>query len=195
MTKATGTLSLLGLQVNGSKAVLIPGVKQACVGLSNGDFITANNIKQFEKCTVITGNLKIVEASFNGDVQYNIPGITVADLQVFKNLMEVTGYVQIQSNDPQMTTVSFLSNLEVIHGMELDVTQSSLSIMFTHIRTLGLTSLRQIKNGHVTIAYNPHFCNVSNINFQSMLVQKSVQRVRIIRNERPELCNNETFLE
>ncbi|XP_052079239.1 receptor tyrosine-protein kinase erbB-4-like [Mytilus californianus] len=168
---------------------------KTCIGLSGADYITANNIKQFEKCTVITGNLRILEVSFNGDFQYYIPGITVVDLQVFKNLKEVTGYVQIQSNDPEMTTVSFLSNLEVIHGRELDATQSSLNIMFTQIRTLGLTSLRQIKNGHVTIAYNPLYCNESNINFQSMLVQKSVQRVRIIRNESPEICNNTTVLE
>ncbi|XP_063411494.1 epidermal growth factor receptor-like [Mytilus trossulus] len=167
---------------------------KTCVGLSGTDYITADNINQFEQCTVITGNLRILEASFQGDVHNNIPGITVGDLQVFKNLKEVTGFVQIQSNDPEMKTVSFLSNLEVIHGMDVDVTQSSLSIMFTQIRTLGLTSLRQIKDGHVTIAYNSLYCTELNIDFQSMLVQKSVQRVRILRNESPEICNNKTAL-
>lgn len=58
---------------------------------------------------------------FFRDLHNNIPGITAADLKGFKNLKEVTGFVQIKSNDPKMTTVSFLSNLQVIHGMEVDV--------------------------------------------------------------------------
>lgn len=91
-----------------------------CKGQSGGEYIAASNINQFENCTIVNGNLKIVEASFAGDTQYKIPGVTVADLQILKSVQEVTGYIMIQSNDTNFRNLSFLSNLEVIHGREVD---------------------------------------------------------------------------
>jgi len=38
----------------------------ACDGHSNGKYITAKNIQDFENCTIINGNLRIFEASFQG---------------------------------------------------------------------------------------------------------------------------------
>ena len=38
----------------------------ACFGHSNGRYITAKNIQDFENCTIINGNLRIFEASFQG---------------------------------------------------------------------------------------------------------------------------------
>lgn len=95
-------------------------LENTCKGQSGGEYIAASNINQFENCTIVNGNLKIVEASFAGDTQYKIPGVTVADLQILKSVQEVTGYIMIQSNDTNFRNLSFLSNLEVIHGREVD---------------------------------------------------------------------------
>ncbi|VDH91332.1 epidermal growth factor receptor, partial [Mytilus galloprovincialis] len=162
-----------------------------CKGQSGGEYITASNINQFENCTIVNGNLKIVEASFAGDTQYKTPGVTVLDLQVLKSIKEVTGYIMIQSNDTNFRNLSFLSNLEVIHGREVDATQSSLNIMFTPLRNLDLISLRQIQNGHVTIAFNHHLCYISDINFTPMFVHKNLQMVRKMKNKKAELCRDE----
>ncbi|XP_063410960.1 epidermal growth factor receptor-like isoform X3 [Mytilus trossulus] len=177
--------------VNGTCVECNGPCPKACTGQSGGEYITAKNINQFENCTIINGNLKIVEASFAGDTQFKIPGITVADLQILKSVKEVTGYIMIQSNDTNFRNLSFLSNLEVIHGREVDATQSALNVMFTPLKTLDLTSLRQIKNGHVTIAFNHHLCYLSDINFTPMFVHKSLQVVRKMKNKKEDLCKDE----
>ncbi|CAG2246712.1 EGFR [Mytilus edulis] len=78
-----------------------------CKGQSGGEYITASNINQFENCTIVNGNLKILEASFAGDTQYKTPGVTVDDLQVLKSIKEVTGYIMIQSNHTNFRNLSF----------------------------------------------------------------------------------------
>ncbi|VDI68897.1 epidermal growth factor receptor [Mytilus galloprovincialis] len=177
--------------VNGTCVECDGSCSKACKGQSGGEYITASNINQFENCTIVNGNLKILEASFAGDTQYKTPGVTVDDLQVLKSIKEVTGYIMIQSNHTNFRNLSFLSNLEVIHGREVDATQSSLNIMFTPLRNLDLISLRQIQNGHVTIAFNHHLCYISDINFTSMFVHKNIQTVRKMKNKKAELCRDE----
>lgn len=70
--------------------------------------------------SVLSNVLYSLYILFYRDTQYKIPGITVADLQILKSIKEVTGYIMIQSNDTNFRNLSFLSNLEVIHGREVD---------------------------------------------------------------------------
>ncbi|XP_063411698.1 epidermal growth factor receptor-like [Mytilus trossulus] len=177
--------------VNGTCVQCDGSCSRACKGQSGGEYITASNINQFKNCTIVNGNLKIVENSFAGDAQYKTPGVTIDDLQVLQNIKEVTGYIMIQSNDTNFRNLSFLSNLEVIHGREVDATQSSLNIMFTQLRNLDLISLRQIRNGHVTIAFNHHLCYITDINFTQMFAHKNLQVVRLMKNKKAELCRDE----
>ena len=161
---------------------------KTCDGHSNGKYITAKNIQDFENCTIINGNLRIFEASFQGDTQYKIPGITVEDLQIFKSVREVTGYITIQSNETNFRNLSFLSNLEVIHGREVDQSSSALNILFTPLRSIDLISLKQIKNGYVIIAFNQHLCYVSHINWSRFFLRKKDQIVRIVGNKNESSC-------
>lgn len=48
----------------------------------------------------------------------DVPAVTIDDLQIFKNVKEITGYVSLEMGDslPELTNLSFLSNLEVIGG-------------------------------------------------------------------------------
>lgn len=43
-----------------------------CRGIAADDFLSSRNIDQFENCTVIDGNLKIVQTTFTGLVEITI---------------------------------------------------------------------------------------------------------------------------
>lgn len=174
--------------VNGTCVYCDGPCPKTCPGNDKGKYVTSENIKSFENCTIINGNLRILEASFAGDAQFKIPGLTVEDLQILKSVKEITGYIIIQSNDTNFRNLSFLSSLEIIHGREVDPTNSALNVMFTPLQSLNLMSLRQIKNGHVTLAFNRHLCYVPDINFQKFFIHKNIQKLQVLNNSSPDVC-------
>jgi Receptor L domain len=48
------------------------------------------------------------------------PAIIPADLEQLSTIKEITGYVRIDGSHPDLTNLSFLRNLEVIHGRSLE---------------------------------------------------------------------------
>lgn len=55
------------------------------------------------------------------DTYKNLAGLKRAQLDVFKTVREITGYLMVQGgNTAEMPDLSFLSNLQIIHGRELD---------------------------------------------------------------------------
>lgn len=54
------------------------------------------------------------------DPHYNIPPLHPSNLSVLNSVREITGFLLIQSDDKDFVDLSFLSNLEVIHGRQLE---------------------------------------------------------------------------
>lgn len=50
------------------------------------------------------------------DRHKNRSGITVEDLQYLKDIREINGYLSIQEAPDNLTDLSFLSGLRIIHG-------------------------------------------------------------------------------
>ena len=53
------------------------------------------------------------------DPHAKTPGISVANLTILKDIREITGFLSIQEAPEELTDLSFLSGLEVIHGRHL----------------------------------------------------------------------------
>lgn len=53
------------------------------------------------------------------DSYYNIDPMSVKELSVLETVKEVTDFVLVQANRQQFRSLSFLRNLEVIHGRNL----------------------------------------------------------------------------
>lgn len=50
----------------------------------------------------------------------NVPPLNVNQLNILNTVVEVTHYVRVQAKHKNLRSLSFLSNLRVIHGRELD---------------------------------------------------------------------------
>ncbi|XP_069107920.1 epidermal growth factor receptor-like isoform X3 [Argopecten irradians] len=153
-----------------------------CKGLNKTEFLTSENIKRLSNCTLIEGNLKIVETTFTGDTYRNISGLEPKDLYVLNTVKEITGFVVIQSNHSGFRNLSFLSNLEIIRGRELDSRSNALNIMATPLESLELTSLRLISYGNVLIWLNLQLCFVNTVNFTKLFILNS--QIAYVSNNR-----------
>lgn len=51
----------------------------------------------------------------------HLEGLKREQLNVFKTVKEITGYLMVQGGNQAMSDLSFLSNLQIIHGRELDM--------------------------------------------------------------------------
>ena len=54
------------------------------------------------------------------DLSHNLTGIHPDELNALESVREITDYVQIQANFSGFHNLSFLRNLQVIHGRVLD---------------------------------------------------------------------------
>jgi hypothetical protein len=54
------------------------------------------------------------------DEPNEVPGLHPSQLNILKSVTEVTHYVTVQANHPDLRDLGFLSNLRVIHGRERD---------------------------------------------------------------------------
>ncbi|KAK3082662.1 hypothetical protein FSP39_001823 [Pinctada imbricata] len=154
---------------------------------NNGlDIVSNISIDLYKNCTIIEGNLKIVEATFNGDPHLKIPGLTIDQLDVFKTVKEITGYLMVQSNVENLTSLSFLSNLTVIHGRELDSAGSAFSVMNTHFKSLEMISLKRIENGRIILYKNKNLCYIQDNNFLSLYPEsKKRSDLVMLRSNKP----------
>ncbi|CAH0768676.1 unnamed protein product [Bemisia tabaci] len=128
--------------------------------------VHAGNIDSFQDCTIIEGSISILEQSFKGFQQVysnfsfgdRYPEMHPDKLEVFSTLKEVTGFINIQGSNPNFTNLSYFRNLEVIGGRMLTELFSSLYVVKTSLRSLGLRSLKKINTGRVTILENAELC-------------------------------------
>lgn len=134
------------------------------------------NIDSFRNCTVLEGNINILQNSLNG-YQHVYDNFTFGDryppmhpsaLEVFSTLKEITGYLNIQADHADFKNLSYFRNLEEIGGRMLYEYSASLYIVKTSLESLELSSLKRIKMGTVAILENPRLC-FAGINWRSIL--------------------------
>ncbi|CAH1790477.1 unnamed protein product, partial [Owenia fusiformis] len=162
-----------------------------CPGTTADEFVNSNNIQRFKDCTIIEGNLRILESSFTGDVHRNIVGIEPHELSVFESVREITEYLMVQSRHENLTTLSFLKNLEVIHGRATDQYGGAINLIGSCcIRALELISLKHIKNGNVLLYNNRQLCFVGSdsFNWSRLFTPGSDQKFGNKRNRPPSAC-------
>uniref|UniRef100_A0A3Q1HB43 Receptor protein-tyrosine kinase n=1 Tax=Anabas testudineus TaxID=64144 RepID=A0A3Q1HB43_ANATE len=135
---------------------------KACNGLGAGELtntisINATNIDSFKNCTKINGNIAIIHTSIYGDPFTKTPKMDPAQLDVFKTVKEITGYLWIQTWPKNMSSLSPFENLEIIRGRTKRGSRSVVIIQLD-IESLGLRSLKEISDGDVVIVRNQNLC-------------------------------------
>ncbi|CAG9840213.1 unnamed protein product [Diabrotica balteata] len=153
------------------------------------------NINTVRNCTVLEGNINILQNSLNGyqHVYENFtfgeryPPMHPSALEVFSTLKEITGYLNIQAYHPDFKNLSCFRNLQEIGGRTLYEYSTSVYIVKTSLESLELRSLKTIKMGTVAILENQHLCLTEGINWKSL--QKSNEsNLMLFNNSDPESC-------
>ncbi|XP_071942789.1 epidermal growth factor receptor-like isoform X2 [Antedon mediterranea] len=166
---------------------------KTCDGLEKTESLNSINYQQLKGCTIIKKNIIIGVVTFLGDALNNIPPLTPEDLEIFRTVKEINGFLSVQATHENLTNLSFFENLTVIKGREhYSSTPDTLHIQQTSLQYLGLTSLEDISSGNIRIRENEQLCYVNNaIMWTSKLTNANEQRVRIVRNKVAETCINE----
>ncbi|KAG7229249.1 hypothetical protein INR49_012906, partial [Caranx melampygus] len=150
---------------------------KVCNGLGMGDLtntlsINATNIDSFKNCTKINGNIAIIHTSIHGDTYTKTPKMDPAQLDVFKTVKEITGYLWIQTWPTSLDSLSPFENLEIIRGRTKrgvrSVVMTQLSISY-----LGLRSLKEISDGDVVIMKNSNLCYTNKSHWEGLFKSKS----------------------
>nr|XP_043869527.1 receptor tyrosine-protein kinase erbB-2-like [Solea senegalensis] len=81
--------------------------------------VTSSNVDQFNKCKKIYGSLAFLPQSFARDHVTNTSALTLEQLNSFRNLEEITGYLYIDAWPEEWTDLSVFENLKVIRGRSL----------------------------------------------------------------------------
>nr|XP_043883155.1 epidermal growth factor receptor isoform X2 [Solea senegalensis] len=165
---------------------------KVCNGLGTGDLvrtlsINATNIDSFKNCTKINGNIAIIKTSIHGDTYTKTPKMDPAQLDVFKTVKEITGYLWIQMWPESMTSLSPFENLEIIRGR---TKRGSRSVVVTQlgITYLGLRSLKEISDGDVVIFKNQNLCYTNKGHWEALFKSKS-QSATVGENSDADTCD------
>uniref|UniRef100_A0A8W8KZC8 Receptor L-domain domain-containing protein n=1 Tax=Magallana gigas TaxID=29159 RepID=A0A8W8KZC8_MAGGI len=162
--------------------------RKVCPGLKDPDYVNYSNIQRFKGCTKITGNIIISDATFNGDPYLNLMGLHPHALKVFENVQDITGCLVVQGYHPDFTSLSYFKNLSRIRGKRT-LLDNSLTIAFTSLKYLGMTSLKSIQRGNVMIASNKDLCYVDSIEFQQFFRRSRNKRQRAVVQRNKPLLN------
>lgn len=158
-----------------------------CLGV---EIVNADNIDSFINCTIVEGSLSILDSTFNGYQDFNTqnssfggrhPSMHPDRLSVFKTLKEITGFFNVQGSHSDFVNLSYFSNLEVIGGRQTHDFYSSLYIVRTSLKSLGLRSLRKIRAGGVSILENKNLC-LSKIPWQQIVSRPQSNTISIKKN-------------
>ncbi|TWW73767.1 Epidermal growth factor receptor [Takifugu flavidus] len=148
-----------------------------CNGLGTGELtntmsINATNIESFRNCTKINGNIAIIRTSIHGDAYTKTPKMHPSQLDVFKTVKEITGYLLIQTWPDNISSLSPFENLEIIRGR---TKRGSRSLMVANlgITSLGLRSLKEISDGDVIIMKNKNLCYTSKSHWKKLFTSDS----------------------
>ncbi|GAU88257.1 hypothetical protein RvY_00994-2 [Ramazzottius varieornatus] len=161
------------------------------------NMLTKETLRNFLNCTTVEGSLLILSDSFKGVqhfspvIQYATfhPPVTPADLEQLSTIKIVTGHIRIDGSHPDMTDLSFLRNLEVIHGRSLMNKNALMIIKNQYLTSLSLNSLKKIGTGGVQILENSELCYADSVDWKSMMAPNTVANVR--KNKNAEACRAE----
>uniref|UniRef100_A0A665W094 Receptor protein-tyrosine kinase n=1 Tax=Echeneis naucrates TaxID=173247 RepID=A0A665W094_ECHNA len=150
---------------------------KVCNGLGTGDMtkilsINATNIDSFRNCTKINGNIAIIHTSIHGDEYTKTPKMDPAQLDVFKTVKEITGYLWIQTWPESINSLSPFENLEIIRGRTKRGSRSVVIIQL-NITYLGLRSLKEISDGDVVILKNRNLCYTNKSHWERFFKSKT----------------------
>uniref|UniRef100_A0A8C2JJU0 Receptor protein-tyrosine kinase n=1 Tax=Cyprinus carpio TaxID=7962 RepID=A0A8C2JJU0_CYPCA len=169
-----------------------------CDGIGTGSLQTAqtvdsSNIEMFVNCTKINGNLIFLITGIKGDMYHGIGALDPEQLNVFRNVREITGYLNIQSWPENMTDLGVFSNLVTIGGRTLYSGISLLILKQRWISALKFQSLREISAGNVYMTNNSQLCFYNTVNWTS-LFRTSTQRALIKNNRDPRECTQQRMV-
>jgi len=182
------------IAVNGKCVPCDGPCPKQCMGTGT-DFVNSNNIDQYEGCTVINGNLMLIQTTITGDPHRQIEPLPLERLEVFSTVEKITQHLIVQLNYTGFHDLHFFRNLHTIEGQILDEYSSALHIYGTSLQSLRLKSLNRIGNGMVLIAGNDQLCFVDTIDWES-IVEDEIPDIRILSNndrcvENGNICNAE----
>ncbi|XP_020836941.1 epidermal growth factor receptor isoform X1 [Phascolarctos cinereus] len=165
---------------------------KVCNGIGIGEFkdvlsINATNIKQFQNCTTISGDLHILPVAFKGDSFTNTPPLDPKELNILRTVKEISGFLLIQAWPENMTDLHAFEHLEIIRGRTKQHGQFSLAVVGLDITSLGLRSLKEISDGDVIISKNRQLCYANTINWNKLFGTKS-QKSKITNNKDEKEC-------
>ncbi|XP_044532293.1 epidermal growth factor receptor [Gracilinanus agilis] len=165
---------------------------KVCNGIGIGELkdvlsINATNIKQFQNCTIISGDLHILPVAFKGDSFTNTPPLDPKELNILRTVKEISGFLLIQSWPENMTDLHAFEHLEIIRGRTKQHGQFSLAVVDVNITSLGLRSLKEISDGDVIISKNRRLCYANTINWTKLFGTKS-QKAKITNNKDEKEC-------
>ncbi|XP_077987882.1 epidermal growth factor receptor-like isoform X2 [Glandiceps talaboti] len=156
--------------------------------------VDESNINLFKNCTVIDGNIRIVTKTFKGSPYQGIQPIMPFQLENFRTVREITGYLYVSSSGNSQEDLSAFQNLETIGGNTL-YSGSSLVVVKTNLQSLGLNSLRSIQNGNVFVRRNYELCYVKKELFEDTGIFQNEfgfpQRAVLLQNRPFSLCRSE----
>uniref|UniRef100_A0A8D2L3L3 Receptor protein-tyrosine kinase n=2 Tax=Varanus komodoensis TaxID=61221 RepID=A0A8D2L3L3_VARKO len=165
---------------------------KVCGGIGIGELkgviaVNASNIDHFKNCTTINGDLTFLHVSFYGDDYTKTPSLEHKQLEIFKTVKEITGFLSVQVWPGNITDLSVFENLEIIRGRTKQMGQYALSIANLNVSSLGLRSLREISDGDVAILKNYQLCYANTVDWNTLFVTEK-QKTKIDRNKNQTLC-------
>uniref|UniRef100_A0A3P9L4X9 Receptor protein-tyrosine kinase n=2 Tax=Oryzias latipes TaxID=8090 RepID=A0A3P9L4X9_ORYLA len=153
--------------------------------------VTSANVKQFSNCKKIFGSLAFRAQSFERDPVTNASGLTVEQLQTFKNLEEIAGYLYIDAWPEELSNLNVFENLRVIRGRMLYMGVFSLAIQSLNIESLGLRSLRSVSGGLVMVYNNSQLCYVDDALLKNLSHHGEGSKIIISNTKQPQVCESE----
>ncbi|XP_043475369.1 epidermal growth factor receptor isoform X2 [Leptopilina heterotoma] len=160
---------------------------KTCKGV---DKVHSGNIDSFKDCTIIEGSITILDQSFwgyqhvNNDFTFGQRYLPMHPdkLEVFSTLKEITGFLNIQADNENFTSLSYFRNLEVIGGRTFTEYFASLYIVKTTLMSLDLKSLKKVSSGAIAIVENRNLCYASSINWTK--IKKSSEHGILLQNNK-----------
>ncbi|KAK7878770.1 hypothetical protein WMY93_030930 [Mugilogobius chulae] len=166
---------------------------KAChgTGTDKRQTVDAFNIDSFINCTKIQGSLHFLVTGIKGDDFNKVPPLDPEKLKIFNTVREITDILSIQSWPENMTDLSVFSNLETIEGRSLYKSYALMVMKIPSLESLGLRSLRRIKDGSVYITGNKKLCYHHTMNWSKIFttnVKKRQKQIDIKDNCPEETC-------
>lgn len=135
-------------------------------------------LRRLENCTVIEGYLHILLISRGDDYRsYRFPKLTV--ITEYLLLFRVAGLESLGDLFP---------NLTVIRGWKLFYNYALVIFEMTHLKDIGLHSLRNITRGAIRIEKNADLCYLSTVDWS--LILDAVSNNYIVGNKPPKECGD-----